>query len=66
MLQLRSQLILVPLIMFVLVPPFPACGEIFTNIRFIVDSRTGMTVSQVVDELLYTGLIEMQEMYAPG
>jgi len=27
---------------------------------------TGMTVSQVVDEVLYTGLIEMQELDAPG
>jgi hypothetical protein len=24
--------------------------------------RTGMSVSQVTDEVLYTGLIEMQEM----
>ena len=24
--------------------------------------RTGMTVSQVTDEVLYTGLVEMQEM----
>ena len=27
--------------------------------------RTGMTVSQVTDEVLYTGLIEMQELDAP-
>ena len=27
---------------------------------------TGMTVSQVTDEVLYTGLIEMQELDAPG
>ena len=27
-----------------------------------VSERTGMTVSQVIDEVLYTGLIEMQEM----
>ena len=27
---------------------------------------TGMTVSQVVDEVLYTGLIEMHELDAPG
>jgi phosphohistidine phosphatase SixA len=26
--------------------------------------RTGMTVSQVADEVLYTGLIEMQELDA--
>jgi len=25
-----------------------------------------MTVSQVADEVLYTGLIEMQELDAPG
>jgi hypothetical protein len=24
--------------------------------------RTGMSVSQVIDEVLYTGLIEMQEL----
>ena len=28
--------------------------------------RTGMTVSQIADEVLYTGLIEMQELDAPG
>jgi hypothetical protein len=28
--------------------------------------RTGMTVSQVTDEALYTGLLEMQELDAPG
>ena len=28
--------------------------------------RTGMTVSQVADEVLYTGLIEMQELDAQG
>ena len=31
-----------------------------------ISERTGMTVSQVADEVLYTGLIEMQEMDAPG
>ena len=31
-----------------------------------MSKRTGMTVSQVADEVLYTGLIEMQEMGAPG
>ena len=31
-----------------------------------MSERTGMTVSQVTDEVLYTGLIEMQEMGAPG
>ncbi|MEE3121341.1 MAG: hypothetical protein VX399_02015 [SAR324 cluster bacterium] len=27
-----------------------------------ISERTGLTVSQVVDEVLYTGLIEMQEL----
>jgi hypothetical protein len=27
-----------------------------------VSERTGMSVSQVTDEVLYTGLVEMQEM----
>ena len=27
-----------------------------------MSKRTGMTVSQVADEVLYTGLVEMQEM----
>ena len=31
-----------------------------------ISKRTGMTVSQVADEVLYTGLIEMQELDAPG
>ncbi len=31
-----------------------------------MSKRTGMTVSQVTDEVLYTGLIEMQELDAPG
>ena len=30
-----------------------------------ISERTGMTVSQVTDEVLYTGLIEMQELDAP-
>ena len=30
-----------------------------------MSKRTGMTVSQVADEVLYTGLIEMQELNAP-
>ena len=29
-----------------------------------MSERTGMTVSQVADEVLYTGLIEMQELDA--
>ena len=28
-----------------------------------MSERTGMTVSQVTDEVLYTGLIEMQELW---
>ena len=28
----------------------------------VMSKRTGMSVSQVTDEVLYTGLIEMQEM----
>ena len=31
-----------------------------------ISERTGMTVSQVADEVLYTGLIEMLEMDAQG
>ena len=31
-----------------------------------ISKRTGMTVSQVTDEVLYTGLIEMHEMNATG
>ena len=31
-----------------------------------MSERTGMTVSQVTDEVLYTGLLEMQEMDAQG
>jgi hypothetical protein len=27
-----------------------------------MSERTGMSISQVTDEVLYTGLIEMQEM----
>ena len=30
-----------------------------------MSKRTGMTVSQVADEVLYKGLIEMQELDAP-
>ena len=30
-----------------------------------MSERTGMTVSQVTDEVLYTGLIEMQELDMP-
>jgi hypothetical protein len=31
-----------------------------------MSERTGMTVSQVADEVLYTGLLEMQELDAQG
>ena len=31
-----------------------------------ISERTGMTVSKVTDEVLYTGLIEMHELDAPG
>ena len=31
-----------------------------------MSKRTGMTVSQVADEVLYPGLIEMHEMDVPG
>ena len=31
-----------------------------------MSKRTGMTVSQVVDAVFYTGLIEMHELDAPG
>ena len=31
-----------------------------------MSERTGLTVSQVTDEVSYTGLLEMQELDAPG
>ena len=31
-----------------------------------ISKRTGMTVSQITDEVLYTDLIEMHEPDAPG
>jgi len=31
-----------------------------------MSERTGMSVSQVTDEVLYTGLIEMQELWGGG
>ena len=31
-----------------------------------MSKRTGMTISQVTDEVLYTGLIEMQELDVKG
>ena len=30
-----------------------------------ISKRTGLTVSQVTDEVLYTGLVTMQELDAP-
>ena len=33
---------------------------------FIISKHTGMTVSQVAYEVLYTGLVEMQELDAQG
>ena len=35
-----------------------------TTYPFVISKRTGMTVSQVADEVLYTGLIEMHELDA--
>tara|TARA_B100001248_G_scaffold258050_1_gene241554 strand:- start:1930 stop:2124 length:195 start_codon:yes stop_codon:yes gene_type:complete len=35
-----------------------------TTYPFIISKRTGMSFSQVADEVLYTGLIEMQELDA--
>jgi hypothetical protein len=32
------------------------------RILVTISERTGMSVSQVTDEVLYTGLIEMQEL----
>ena len=31
-----------------------------------MSDRTGMSISQVADEVLYTGLIEMQELWGVG
>ena len=31
-----------------------------------MSERTGMSVSQVADEVLYTGLVEMQELWGGG
>jgi len=36
------------------------------RILVAMSERTGMTVSQVTDEVLYTGLIKMQELDAQG
>jgi len=37
-----------------------------TTYPFVISKRTGMTVNQVANEVLYKGLIEMQELDAPG
>ena len=37
-----------------------------TTYPFVISKRTETTVNQVTDEVLYTGLIEMQELDAPG
>ena len=36
------------------------------RILVAMSERTGLTVSQVSDEVLYTGLIKMQELETPG
>ena len=44
-------------------------ATIYPDIKWTLVSmskRTGMTVSQVADEVLYTGLIKMQELGAKG
>ena len=37
-----------------------------TTYLFFISNNTDMTVSQVTDEVLYTGMIEMQEMDDSG
>ena len=37
-----------------------------TTYPFVISKRTGMSVIQVADKVLYTGLIEMQELDTPG
>ena len=37
-----------------------------TTYPFVISKRTGMSVIQVADKVLYTGLIEMQKLDAPG
>jgi len=39
---------------------------LITTYSFVISKLAGMTVSQVADEVLYIGLIEMQELDAPG
>jgi len=41
------------------------CATIHPDIKLTliaISDRTGMSVSQVTDEVLYTGLVEMQEL----
>ena len=37
-----------------------------TTYPCVISNLTDMTISQIFDEVLYTGLIEMQELDAPG
>ena len=37
-----------------------------TTYPFVISKDTGTGVSQVADEVLYKGLIEMEELDAPG
>ena len=37
-----------------------------TTYPFVISKRTETTVNQVTDEVLFTGLLEMQELDAPG
>jgi hypothetical protein len=37
-----------------------------TTYPFVISKRTGMSVIQVADKVLYTGLIEMQKLDTPG
>ena len=37
-----------------------------TTYLFVISKHTGMTFTQVADEVLYKGLIEMQKLDAPG
>ena len=49
-------------------PWLRALSTIHPNIKrtlVAMSERTGMTVSQVTDEVLYTGLLEMQELDLP-
>ena len=39
---------------------------LITTYPFVISKRTGMTVSQITDEIISTGLIDMQELNALG